>query len=149
MTKLLAGALAAILTFLVLPISSAHAGFGRGLKAPPSFAVVQKTSDCDWEDGEEHWDEETGEKRRSIGYRKRPTKPVSSPPAAAIKTERATITRSKTTLVANSQVKPASGRIETERSSIATGNDRFVTVEESGCKNYFPSAGMTLSVSCE
>jgi hypothetical protein len=148
MTKLLAGALAAILTFLVLPISSAHAGFGRGLKAPPSFAVVQKTSDCDWEDGEEHWDEGSGEKRRSIGYRKRPTKPVSSPPAAAIKTE-PTITRSKTTLVANSQLKPASGRIETERSSIATGNDRFVTVEESGCKNYFPSAGMTLSVLCE
>jgi hypothetical protein len=146
MTKLLAGILAIFLTFLVLPGSRAEAGFGLGLKAPASFSLLRKASDCD--DGE-YEDGEGDEGQRFDAYRKRSAQPVKSPSAPAVKAVRIKIALPKETVAPKSQVKRANERVEVENSSIVAGHDRVAATHDAGCKNYFASAGMTASVACD
>ena len=46
-------------------------------------------------------------------------------------------------------VKHANKRVEVENSSIVASHDQVVATHDAGCKNYFASTGMTLSVACD
>ena len=146
MTKLPAGILAILLTFLVLPGSRAEAGFGLGLKAPASFSLLRKASDCgdgEYEDGEDD------EGQRYVAYRKRSSPPVSRRSTPAVTTVQPKFAFPMEPDARKPLVKHANKRVEVENSSIVTSHDQVVATHEAGCKNYFASTGMTLSVACD
>ena len=146
MTKLPAGILAISITLLALPTPRAEAGFGFGLKTPASFSLLRKASDCD--DGE-YEDDEGDEGQRFLAVRKRSSPPVSPRSTPAVKTVQAKSALPKETIAPKPQVKRGNKSVEVENSSIVRSQDRVVATQDAGCKKYFASAGMTLSVSCE
>ena len=130
----------------MLPSSRAEAGFGLGFKAPASFSLLRKASDCD--DGE-YEDGEGDEGQRYVAYRKRSSPPVSRRSTPAVKTVQPKFALPKETIARKPQVKQANERVEMENSSIVASHDQVVATHDAGCKNYFASTGMTLSVACD
>jgi septal ring-binding cell division protein DamX len=152
MNKLLVTTTVAFLALTALRGSGAQAGLNVRIKLPVDFSSVQKTGcydgDCDYEEDErdnEAYEREDDEYERS-GRR----------PAARAQPKRT----AKPTTVAKS--KPEARKLaETEGSSATTADEeeaessttgrkkKLATANELGCKSFFASAGMTLSVPCE
>ena len=71
-------------------------------------------------------------------------------------TSQLTVTRQVDSPLATRSAEPKTARSERadettgrENSSIAGAHDKIAAATNVGCKNYFPSTGTTLSVSCE
>jgi hypothetical protein len=143
MTKLLA-VIAAFLALTTLLSSGADAGFNVRLKLPADFSVVHKTCDTDYGENENDDDENYGASRnRSNQSVSRPQpKPTIEPPSRQV---------GKPVATANAETthsERANETAERENSSIATPHDKIAAATDAGCKNYFSTVGMTLSVSC-
>jgi hypothetical protein len=158
MTKLLAGIFAVSLILQGLSTSSADAGFGLGVQAPTSYSILHKASDCD-EDYAEHEDDDEDDEGHFVAYHKRPARRASTRGRAAerVSARSTRASRAKGTKMATPKamvapkflLKPINAPVEMESSSIATATDRVAATRDAGCKNYFASVGMTLSVGCE
>jgi hypothetical protein len=149
MTKMLFGIPTTFLALMLVLSSDTHAGFAGRLKVPTALSVLQKACDCYDEDDDED-DEDNEDNIYAFG--KRATASVNRRP----KHPSAKVTRSvegtKTIGNADVQSEPCCERanviVETENSAIATAHDHVAAAQHVGCKNYFASAGMTLSVLC-
>ncbi len=145
MTKLLAVPAAGFLALTALLSSSADAGFSVQLKLPTAFSTLHKTCDTDYGDAEN--DDESYGAARNRSYQSmnwRPPKPTIETPSPLVGKP-----------VATTQVEPkpvqselATESVQRQNSSIATAHDNIAASTDTACKNYFASAGMTLSVSC-
>ena len=120
--------------------------FGLGLKAPASFSLLRKASDCD---DEEFEDDEGNEVQRFGAFRKRSRQPVSRRSSPAVKTVQPKFARQKQTVGPKHQVNHANERVEMENSSIGASHAQIFATHDAGCKNYFASSGITLSVACD
>jgi len=146
MTKMLFGIPTTFLALMLVLSSDTHAGFAGRLKLPTALSVLQKVCDCYDEDDDE--DDEDN----IYTFGKRSTPSVNRRP----KHSNAKVTRSvegtksigNAILQSEPRWEPANVIIETETSAIATARDHVAAAQHVGCKNYFASAGMTLSVLC-
>jgi len=147
MTKLLALITATFLVLTALLGSGAKAGFSVHLKVPADFSDLHKTCDAAYGDNENDEDENDGAPHNPSNQSlpRRQPKPTIETPRSRVR---------KPVMPANVEVKatrsePGNETAERENSSIATAHDKIAAATDAGCKNYFASAGMTLSVSCE
>jgi hypothetical protein len=146
MTNLLAVIAATFLALTALLGSGAEAGFNVRLKLPADFSVLHKTCDAAYGDDENDEDENYGTSRNRSKQSVSRRHPKPTLEAQSRQVDRPVAT-------ANAESNPAhserANEAERENSSIATAHDKIAAAKDAGCKNYFASAGLTLSVSCE
>jgi hypothetical protein len=143
MNKLLIAAAALILTALLG--SGAQAGFNVRLDAPKGFSTLQKAG-C----GGGY--RRTYRKRRYRSASRRSSRKVyaARKPAKTVNVAKVEKVEKKAE-VANVTAKNQSSSITTAEGQVATKSEpkKVASVEDVGCKQFFPSVGMTLSVPCE
>jgi hypothetical protein len=120
-------------------------GFNVALKLPADFSVLHKA--CDAAYGDDGNDDEEN-------YGAFPNRPNQSTPRQRPKPTIESRQVNKPVVAASSQPKTAHSEradepAERENSSIARARENIASITKADCKNYFASAGMTLSVSCE
>jgi hypothetical protein len=151
---MLIAAAAALFAVTALFGSGAEAGFNMRLKAPAGFSTLEKAG-CGGGGYRRIYRKRHQSARRSV---KRKVQVARTPAASSVSVAKAEI-KPETTVEATDQV------VQSENSSISTANGKVAEVEpveaakpvekkvaaakEVGCKQFFPSVGMTLSVSCE
>jgi hypothetical protein len=141
--KLLIAAAALALTALLG--SGAQAGFNVRLSAPKDFSTVQKAG-CGGGYGNSY------RKRRYRSVSRRSSRKVyaARKPAKAVSVAKVEKVEKKAE-VATAPVKSQNSSITTAEGQVATKSEpkKVAAVEDLGCKQFFPSVGMTLSVPCE
>lgn len=156
MNKILIAVAAALLAAAALFASSAQAGFNLRLKAPTGFSTVEKA-------GCKKGYRRAAKKRRYRSVRS------SSKRKAYIARKKAkssiAVAKAKAPKLEAKKDEAPEQVAETENSSISTANGKVAQAEpvkaedkreekvaaanDVGCKQFFPSVGMTLSVPCE
>jgi hypothetical protein len=133
--------------------SGAEAGFNMRLKAPAGFSAIEKAG-C-------------GGGHRRV-FRKRSYSTASRSVKRKVEVARApaasSVSVAKVEVKAEPKAEVASQNVEIENSSISTTSEtvaeakpveakpaekKVAAAKEIGCKKFFPSVGMTLTVSCE
>ena len=141
MTRLLAVIAATFLALTTLLGSGAEAGFNVRLKLPADFSVLHKTCDATYADDEDDDEENYGASRNRSkqSVSRRQPKPAIETPSRQVSQPVATANAEPKT----THSEPANETAERENSSIATARDKIAAAADTGCKNYFASAGMT------
>jgi hypothetical protein len=144
MNKLLIALAATLLAIPTLFGSAAEAGGKHGFhRAFHTFLAVQALHSRDRADRETSYRAKRRVKR-TIRVAKRPaSKPVS---VAKVEEPEATETPRQVSQMENSSISTVDGTVAT----VETGQPEMIAeARDVGCKKFFPSAGMTLSVPCE
>jgi hypothetical protein len=158
MNKLLITAAAAFIALNAMLAGAAEAGFNLRLKAPAGFATVEKAG-CGGGRGyfrsyRKHAFRSGRRSKPKVYAARKPSKPVSvakvepkAPAAPAVETASAEVE------VQNSSITTAEGdaaqTAEAKPASVKAAEPKVAAAEDIGCKQFFPSVGMTLSVPCE
>lgn len=148
MNKLLTLIAATFISLTALLGSGAEAGFILRIKAPTGFSTLQQAG-CHGGG--------VGYVRRkryqSVSRRVKPSVEVAARPAAkpvtVAKTEPAPLpeTTNKTAEVENSSISTADAKVAEVKT--VEPEQKIAVAKDVGCKKFFASAGMTLSVPCE
>jgi hypothetical protein len=144
MTKLLTLIATGFLALTALLNSGADAGSSR--LNLPSGVSAQHDIDCD--DDHDDLDEEDDDQVVS-GKRSNQSVTPRSKPKIKVPRRETRIQVAPTKSASETRSEPAVETSETENSSIATALERVAGAPDPSCKNYFASAGMTVSVTCE
>jgi hypothetical protein len=155
MTKKLAVIAATFLALTGLLGTGAEAGFNVRIRLPADFSSVQKTGcyeDCDYDEDDSDDDEYERSDRRHFyqpgSRRERPTAraeakgPIRRAAVAAPEPEARQLAKTEGSSVTTADDEAA-------ESSTAGPKKKVATAKDLGCKSFFASAGMTLSVPCE
>lgn len=157
MTKMLTAAAAAFIAITALIGSGAEAGFNVRLAAPAGFSTLEKAG-CHGGGYRRIYRKRHQSARRRV---KRKVQVASKPVAeevAVAKAETETKVETKQIVSENSSISTASGKVAeakpvdkvAEAEPVETPKPKKIAAaRELGCKQFFPSVGMTLSVSCE
>jgi hypothetical protein len=151
--KMLIAVAAAFLAVTALFGSGAEAGFNVRIAAPAGFSSLHKAG-CG---GGGYYRVYRKRSSQSAGRRaKRKVEVASKAEAAPV-----AVAKAEPEVEAKTEAKTEAPVAETENSSISTGAGKVAAVKtaepekkvaaakDPGCKKFFPSVGMTLSVSCE
>jgi hypothetical protein len=76
-------------------------------------------------------------------------KPVAEKVAVAKVEPEAEIETTEPVVSENSSISTASGKVAEAKTMATPKPEKIAAVKEVGCKKFFPSVGMTLTVSCE
>jgi len=143
MNKLLIAFAATLFAIPTLFGSAAEAGGGHGFhRAFHTFLALQALHSRHQEYREAHHAKRRVKRRVHVA-KKPASKPVS---VAKVEPEATTEAPSQVTEMENSSISTVDGavaQVETEKA------EKVAEVRDVGCKKFFPSAGMTLSVPCE
>jgi hypothetical protein len=144
-TKLLTAAAAAFFAVAALFGSGAEAGFNMRLKAPAGFSTLEKAG-CGGGYRRVYRKRYQSARRRVKRKVQVASKPVAEKVAVA-KVE----TTDQVVQSENSSISTANGKVaEAKPVEAAKPEEKKVAAaKEVGCKQFFPSVGMTLSVSCK
>ena len=162
MNKMLIAVAAAFFAVTALIGSGAEAGFNMRLKAPAGFSVVEQAG-CGGGGYRRVFRKRYSTARRSV---KRKVEVARAPAASSVKVAKA---EPKVEVKAEPEAEVASQNVEIENSSISSASEtvaeakpvevkqvetkpaekKVAAAKEIGCKKFFPSVGMTLTVSCE
>jgi len=148
MNKLLIAAAAAFFAVTALFGTGAQAGFNVRLGAPAGFSTLQKAG-C----GGGYRRIFRKHSYRSVSRRtKRKVYAAKKPAAETVsvaKAEETTETAPKTAQSHSSSITTADGEVTQAAKVEADEPAKVAAAEDLGCKQFFPSVGMTLSVPCE
>ncbi len=148
MNKTLIAAAAAFFALTTLLGTGAEAGFNVGLAAPAGFSILEKAGCGGGGYFHRHY-------HRSAHRSVRPRVEIARKPAASSVSVAQIETKPEATSEAvvseNSSISTANAKVA-EATSIETPKPevkKVAAAKDVGCKQFFPSVGMTLSVSCE
>ena len=148
MNKLLTLIAATFIALTALLGSGAEAGFNLRIKAPADFSALHKAAGCGGGGGYSR-----SRSYRSVSRRvKRDVdvaeqKPAKSVTVAKTEPEALPETTNKTAEVENSSISTANGQVAEVKT--AEPEQKIAVAKDVGCKKFFASAGMTLTVPCE
>jgi hypothetical protein len=140
-------------TFIALTAilgSGAEAGFNLRIKAPTDFSSLHMAGGCGGGGG--YFRSSRKSSYRSVSRRVKRDVDVAQQPAKSVtvaKTEPEALpeTTDKTAEVENSSISTADGQVAEVKT--AEPEQKIAVAKDVGCKKFFASAGMTLSVPCE
>jgi hypothetical protein len=150
MNKLLTLIAATFIALTALLGSGAEAGFNLRIKAPTDFSALHKAG-CGGGGG--YVRSHRQRSYRSVSRRvKRDVdvaeqKPAKSVTVAKTEPEALPETTNKTAEVENSSISTANGQVAEVKT--AEPEQKIAVAKDVGCKKFFASAGMTLTVPCE
>jgi hypothetical protein len=148
-TKFLTAAAAAFLAIATLLGSSAQAGFNVRLAAPAGFSTLEKAG-CGGGGYRRVYRKRYQSARRSVKRTVQVArKPVAEKVAVAKVEPEAEIETTEPVVSENSSISTASGKVAEAKPVETAKPEKVAAVKEVGCKKFFPSVGMTLTVSCE
>jgi hypothetical protein len=150
-TKLLTAAAAAFFAVAALFGSGAEAGFNMRLKAPAGFSTLEKAG-CGGGYRRVYRKRYQSARRRVKRKVQVASKPVAEKVAVAkVEPETKVETTDQVVQSENSSISTANGKVaEAKPVEAAKPEEKKVAAaKEVGCKQFFPSVGMTLSVSCK
>lgn len=149
MTKMLTAAAAAFLAISALVGSGAQAGFNVRLAAPAGFSTLEKAG-CGGGGYRRVHRKRYQSARRSVKRNVQVArKPVAEKVVVAKAEPEAKIETATPVIAENSSISTASGKVAEAKPVEIAKPEKVAAVKEVGCKKFFPSVGMTLTVSCE
>jgi hypothetical protein len=146
---MLTAAAAAFLAISALVGSGAQAGFNVRLAAPAGFSTLEKAG-CGGGGYRRVYRKRYQSARRSVKRRVQVArKPVAEKVVVAKVEPEAKIETAKPVIAENSSISTASGKVAEAKPVETAKPEKVAAIKEVGCKKFFPSVGMTLTVSCE
>jgi len=147
--KILIAAAAAFFAVTALFGSGAQAGFNVRLAAPAGFATLQKAG-CGGGYFRSYRRRYYSSVRRHHRRKVHVARKHASVSVAKVEPKTETKVETKAVVSENSSISTANGKVaEAKPVETAKPEKKVVAAKDVGCKQFFPSVGMTLSVSCD